>query len=84
MAKFNVTFANHIDGDGNTFEFPADVLDTNATEIEYFDFVKSDIKKGDGFARETWQYEVADKDASRFALGLDRTPTVLSYKQVRK
>ena len=81
-SKFRVTFRNRLNEDGLTYEYPTDQLNTNGATIEYFDSVGSEIRKGENFARETWEYEVDDAD--RFAGGLRLTPTVMSFKCIKK
>ena len=84
MATFQVTFTNHLDGDGNTFEFPTDELDANGATIETFEHVESEIRDDEDFAREIWEYEVDDTDAGRFEDGLSRTNTVIEYKRLEQ
>lgn len=76
---FHVTFKNHLDSDGNTFEFPTDSLNANGAKILDFSHVESEVRDGENFARETWEYEVDDAD--RFEEGLSNSPTVISYKR---
>lgn len=80
---YKVTFVNHLDSDGNTFEFPTDSLDSNGATIETFEHVSSRIPKGKNYAEEVWRYEVDKSDAERFEDGLSRTSTALSWKRSR-
>lgn len=82
MATYHVTFKNHLDCNGETFEFPTDQLETNGAEVLDFSHVESDIRDGENFAREIWEYEVDDDDNDRFENGLDTSSTVIEYKQV--
>lgn len=81
MANFKVTFKNGLDENGCTCEFPTDELNANGATIEDFSLVESDIREGENFARETWEYEVDDAEADMFGNGLDSTPTVISWKR---
>ncbi len=84
--KYNVTYVNHLDENGCTFEYPTDDFNANGAEIETFDFVSSKVKKGADYALETWRYEVPNEDAGRFEIGLDRMFSeghCTSWKRVR-
>jgi hypothetical protein len=82
MATYEVTYANHLNEAGETFEFPTDDFNSNGVELVTFDFVDSDIREGEDFARETWSYEVDDEDAGRFESGLERIDSAISWKRV--
>ncbi|OPY77407.1 MAG: hypothetical protein A4E64_01133 [Syntrophorhabdus sp. PtaU1.Bin058] len=81
MAVFKVIFRNRLNSSGEPFELPADKLNANGVIIESYEYIKREIRDGEDFARELWEYEVPDKDADRFAVGLDSTPTIIEYKK---
>ncbi len=82
MAIYQVTYANHLNEAGETFEFPTDSFNSNGVDLITFDFVDSEIRNGEDFARETWKYEVKDDDISRFERGLEQIDTAISWKRV--
>ncbi len=81
MATFKVIYRNKLNGDGEPCEFPADKLNANRVIIESYGIEKREIREGENFARETWGYEVPDKDADRFAEGLKTTPTIIEFER---
>jgi len=81
MATYEVVYANHINEDGETYEFPTDKFDANSVELIDFSFVDSEIRAGEDFAREVWSYEIEDRDTVRFEDGLDRISTAISWKR---
>lgn len=85
MALYHVTYRNHLDADGNTFEFPTDKFESNGVEVIDFSFVEygePQSKHGNQYALETWEYEVDDEDAERFEEGLDQINTAKTWKRV--
>lgn len=75
-----VTFKNHLNELGETYESPTDFLNPNGATILDFSYVESDIRDSENFARETWEYEVDNADL--FENGLDLSSTVIEYKQI--
>lgn len=82
MARYKITYANHPNEAGETFEFPTDSFNCNGVDLITFDFIGSEIRNGEGFARETWEYEIKDDDVSRFEVGLEQIDTAISWKRV--
>ncbi|HEY3275224.1 MAG TPA: hypothetical protein VGJ94_01280 [Syntrophorhabdaceae bacterium] len=83
MATFKVIFKNRLNMEGQPFDLPADKLNANGAMIEFYGYGSREIRTGENFARDTWDYQVRDKDVDRFIEGLKSTPTVLEYKQVQ-
>lgn len=81
MAIFEIVYRNALNPEGEPCEFPADKLNANGARIDSYGIVKREIRPGDNFARELWEYEIPDKDADRFAEGLKTTPTMIEYKR---
>ena len=81
MATFKVTFKNRLSIDGEPIDLPADKLNANGARIESYGYVSREIREGDGFSRDTWEYEIADKDADLFVEGLKSTPLVIDYNK---
>lgn len=81
MAKFKVIYRNRLGVDGEPVDLPADQLNTNGAMIESYGFAEREIKHGEGFSRDTWEYEILDKDADRFIDGLKRTPAVIEFEK---
>lgn len=82
MAIIRITFKNRLNKDGEPFELPADKIDTNGARIDSYEYIEKEIRDGDDFAREIWEYEIPDKDADRFTEGVKKTPSVLEYKRM--
>jgi hypothetical protein len=81
MAIFKIIFKNRLGLDGETFDLPADKLNSNGAMIESYGYVEREVRDGDGFTRDTWEYEIPDKDADRFLEGLKSTPDIIEYKR---
>ena len=81
MAVFKITFKNGLNSEGEPFELPADKLNANGARIDSYGYVEREIRDGDNFARDIWEYEIPDKDADRFIDGLNNTPNVIEYKK---
>lgn len=81
MAIFKVIYRNRLDGKGEPCELPADKLDANGVMIDSYEYIEKEIREGENFARELWEYEVPDKDADLFAEGLKKTPTVIEFNK---
>jgi hypothetical protein len=81
MATFKVTFKNRLSPDGEPVDLPADALVSNGARIESYGFAGREIKKGETFSRDIWEYEIRDSDADRFVDGLKRTPTVIDFEK---
>jgi hypothetical protein len=81
MAILRVTYRNALNSEGERFELPADKLDTNGARIDCYGYVEREIREGDNFSRDVYEYDIPDKDADRFIEGLKRTPTVMEYKR---
>lgn len=81
MAIFRVTFKNGLNSEGEPFELPADKLDANGAMIDCYGYVEREIRDGENFSRDVYEYEIQDKDADRFIEGLKKTPNVLEYKK---
>lgn len=81
MAVFKVTFRNALNSEGEPFELPADELNANGVMIDSYGYVEREIREGDNFSRDLWEFEISDKDADRFIEGLKVTPNVIEYKK---
>ena len=82
MATFRITFKNRLGIDGEPMDIPPDKLNANGARIESYGYVTREIRQGEGFARDTWEYEIADKDNGRFIEGLRSTSVVMDYKKL--
>jgi len=82
MATFKVVFRNALNSAGEITEVPADKLNANGAIIESYGFCEREIREGDPFARDTWEYVILDKDADRFTVGLNKTSNVLEHKKL--
>ena len=80
MATFKVIFKNRLTLEGEASDHPADKLNTNGAMIESYGYASRELREGENFARDTWDYEIRDKDADRFVEGLKSTPVVIEYK----
>ncbi len=81
MATCKVIFKNGLNLEGEPFELPADKLNANGARIDSYGYVEREIKEGENFSRDTYEYEIPDKDANRFIEGLKNTPNVIDYKK---
>jgi hypothetical protein len=81
MATFKIIFKNRLNLDGEPADLPADKLNTNGAMIDSYGYVEREMKDGEDFSRDTWEYEVRDTDADRFVEGLKSTPSVIEYKR---
>ncbi len=81
MAIFKVTFRNTLNSEGEPFELPADELNANGVMIDSYGYVEREIREGDNFSRDLWEFEISDKDSDRFIEGLKITPNVIEYRK---
>jgi len=81
MAIFRVIYRNGLNSEGEPFELPADKLNANGARIDVYGYVEREIRDGDNFSRDTYEYDIADEDADRFVEGLKKTPNVIEYKR---
>jgi hypothetical protein len=81
MATFKVIFKNRLSLEGEPSDLPADKLNANGAMIESYGYVEREIRKGEDFSRDTWEYRIIDKDADRFIDGLKSTPAVIEYER---
>jgi len=82
MAVFKVTLRNRLGIDGEPMDIPSDKLDANGARIESYGYVSREVREGEGFSRDTWEYEIADKDDDRFIEGLKKSASVvIDYKK---
>jgi len=83
MATFKVTLKNRLGIDGEPMDIPSDKLNANGAMIESYGYVSREIREGEGFARDLWEYEITDKDDDRFIEGLkSSTSVVIDYKKI--
>ena len=83
MATFKVTLKNRLGIDGEPMDIPSDKVDANGARIESYGYVAREIREGESFSRDTWEYEIADKDDDRFIEGLKSSSSVvMDYKKV--
>ena len=81
MATFKIIFKNRINLQGEALDHPADKLNANGAMIESYGYVAREIREGENFARDTWEYDIREKDADRFAEGLKTSPDIIEYKR---
>lgn len=81
MATFKVIFKNRLNLEGEPSDLPADKLNTNGAMVECYGFGSREIRQGESFARDTWDYQIREQDTDRFIEGLKSTPSVLEYRK---